>query len=404
MAQPPLDLLCIEPTFPGRLGGVADWLVRRRGYRARFYCRHAAPRDHWPESTGRGIEVVAFGVGGVAAGPDYAWPRVLERGLCYAYGCWEVLDARRPRPVDVILGRSAGLGSTLFAPVAFPSAPIVQLFDSYHDPARAEPEIDAPPDGRPEADRLRRLAANAVELLDLENGVTPWTPTEYQRGLFPAAYRGDFVVLHDGVETRGLPARGRGRLVIGGRTIPEDAPVVTYVAGSTGPRRGFDRFVGLVGRLHRESPGLVAVALAAGAGDETAATLDGVPGLDRDRLWLLGPVPPAEVRRVLARGDLHVDPSRPGPASRSLVEAMAAGSAVLAQDSEAAREIVEDGVSGRIAGDSDALFHLARHLLSDRDAARTLGDAAAERIRDGYSRDVTLPRLADLFGRLAGEA
>jgi hypothetical protein len=33
MVQDPLSLLCIEPHFSGRLGAVADWLVRKRGYR-----------------------------------------------------------------------------------------------------------------------------------------------------------------------------------------------------------------------------------------------------------------------------------------------------------------------------------------------------------------------------------
>src|SRR5207244_3515800 len=114
MAEAPLHLLCIEPTFPGRLGAVADWLVRRRGYRCRFYCRTAAPAAFWPEAAGKGLDVVTFPVGGVAVEPSVSWTRVLERGLCYAYGCWEVLEARRPRPIDLVLGRSAGLGSTLF--------------------------------------------------------------------------------------------------------------------------------------------------------------------------------------------------------------------------------------------------------------------------------------------------
>src|SRR5271163_1870344 len=111
MSQKPLNLLCIEPRFPGRLGPVADWLVRRRGYRCAFYCAAADSRQAWPESADKGLEMVSFNVGGVAREPSVHWTRQLERGLCYAYGCWEVLDARRPRTVDLILGRSMGLGS-----------------------------------------------------------------------------------------------------------------------------------------------------------------------------------------------------------------------------------------------------------------------------------------------------
>ena len=66
MAQDPLHVLWVEPNFPGRLGAVADWLVRRRGYRSSFYCHTADPRACWPESVGKGLELQVFGVGGVA--------------------------------------------------------------------------------------------------------------------------------------------------------------------------------------------------------------------------------------------------------------------------------------------------------------------------------------------------
>src|SRR5581483_332509 len=131
MSQDPLHLLCVEPRFPGRLGAVADWLVRKRGYRCQFYCHSAEPADRWPRAVGHGLELISFGVGGVAREPAVPWRRHLERSLCYAYGCWEVLHARRPPPFDAVLGRSAGLGSTLYVPVFQPGVPIVNLMDYY---------------------------------------------------------------------------------------------------------------------------------------------------------------------------------------------------------------------------------------------------------------------------------
>src|SRR5580658_11071721 len=111
MPQAPLHLLCVEPRFPGRLGATADWLVRRRGYRCQFFCNVVDRQEDLPESVGQGLELVPFKVGGVARGKAASWTRILERGLCYAYGFWEVLTARRPGAVDLILGRSCGLGS-----------------------------------------------------------------------------------------------------------------------------------------------------------------------------------------------------------------------------------------------------------------------------------------------------
>ena len=66
MPQDPLHVLWIEPHFPGRLGAVADWLVRRRGYRCTFYCHRLEPRETWPSSVGQGLEVSVFGLGGIA--------------------------------------------------------------------------------------------------------------------------------------------------------------------------------------------------------------------------------------------------------------------------------------------------------------------------------------------------
>ena len=57
MNQDPLHLVCVEPQFPGRLGATADWLVRKRGYRCRFFCSGAEPREFWPESVGQGLDV-----------------------------------------------------------------------------------------------------------------------------------------------------------------------------------------------------------------------------------------------------------------------------------------------------------------------------------------------------------
>ena len=145
------------------------------------------------------------------------WSRALERSLCYAYGCWEVLEQQRPRPIDVVVGRSAGLGSALFAPVYWPAAPVVNFLDYYYHAHRNDLADEAGPETPPAYFHWRRSMA-AIELLDLEQTALGWTPTEWQRGLFPAEYRGDFLVLHDGVDTRRFarsawhaagPARGR---------------------------------------------------------------------------------------------------------------------------------------------------------------------------------------------------
>jgi glycosyltransferase involved in cell wall biosynthesis len=408
----PLHLLCVEPRFPGRLGAVADWLVRKRGYRCRFYCTAADPRDCWPEAAGRGLDVVLYNVGGVAREGTVPWMRQLERGLCYAYGCWEALEANRPRPVDVVLGRSAGLGSTLFAPVHLPGAPVVNLFDYYYHAHRYDLAEEASPE-MPVAYFHWRRSANALELLDLENGVHPWTLTRWQRGLFPREYHDDFHVVYDGVDTRRFARNARGARRIGGRDLPADARVVTFVARSLDRLRGFDRFLACANRLLRARANVLCVVVGSSLvrrgldvthhqQDYRAHLLKQAPLHDPERVWFLGGVPDTQVAEALAASDLHLYPSRPYVIARSLVEAMGAGCIILAADTEPVQEFITHAETGLLApaDDADAWERQALAVLDDPAAYRPLGDAAARLARERYDRDLTLPVLAEWLNAL----
>jgi len=416
MPQDPLHLLCIEPSFPGRLGAVADWLVRKRGYRCRFFFANAATPEHWPESVGKGLELVHFNVGGVAKEERVSWTRVLERGLCYAYGCWEVLEMRRPRPVDVVLGRSAGLGSALFAPIYVPGAPVVNFIDYYYHAHAHDLADEAGPDTAVEYFHWRR-AANAMDLIELEADITPWTATEWQRNLYPREYREDFVVLHDGVDTRRFTRRTTGPRTIGGRAVPAGLRVISFVADRLDKLRGFDRFVALANRLLRARADVLCVAIGGAPvwrgldvqfynQDYGAQVLAQTPPHDPNRFWSLGSVPPGVVADLLTIADLHIYPSRPYAVARSLMEALSAGCVVLAADNEPMREFITHEQTGLLvnAADVDAWEKLALQVLDRPAEFRPFADAAAGLIRNEYAQDITLPQLAEMFERLTAKS
>jgi glycosyltransferase involved in cell wall biosynthesis len=413
MSQDPLHLLCIEPTFPGRLGSVADWLVRKRGYRCTFFFANAEPKEHWPQAVGQGLDLVHFNVGGVAKEPRVAWSRLLERGLCYAYGCWEVLEMRRPRPIDVVLGRSAGLGSALFAPIYVPGAPVVNFFDYFYHPHANDLAEEAGPETPVEYFHWRR-AANAMDLIELESGFTPWTATEWQRDLYPREYRKDFLVLFDGVDTRRFKRRTQAPRTVAGREIPPGTRVISFVADRLDRLRGFDRFMELANRLVRARSDVLCIVIGGAPvqrgldvqfynQDYGAHVLAQTPPYDPERFWFLGSVPQNIVAELLAVSDLHVYPSRPYVVSRSLVEALSAGCVVLAADNAPVREFITADQTGLLvnANDADAWEKLAQATLDDPAAHQPLGAAAASMARERYGQDMTLPHLATLFDRLA---
>jgi glycosyltransferase involved in cell wall biosynthesis len=408
-------LLCIEPSFPGRLGGVADWLVRHRGYHCWFYAAHIEPRDRWPESVDRGLNVIQFSVGGVARQPRVRWQQQLERGLCYAYGCWEVLDKRRPAPLDLVLGRSAGLGSNLFAPVVQPRVPMVNFCDYYIRPRTGDLAAEIGPGAPPGYYQWRR-SANAMDLLDLENGVHAWTPTAWQRSQYPAEYQQEFLVLPDGIDPLPCTERPVRDRRLGGRMIPEGMRVVTFVTSSLDRLRGFDRFVALSADLLRQRQDVICVAVGDPLVQHPLDTefyqqeyarqlLERTELPDPERFWMAGHVPRAMVAQILALSDLHVYPSRPYPVSRSLLEAMSAGCVVLAADEEPVRELLTHGETGLIlpAASPEAWLATANAVLDDAAGHRPLGQAAAQLIQRKYTRDVSLPLLAEKFSQLASD-
>ncbi len=419
MAQDPLHVLWIEPHFPGRLGLVADWLVRRRGYRATFYCHRVDPRENWPASVGNGLDLQVFNLGGIAREQAVSWSRTLERSLCYSYGCWEVLDKKRPRSIDLVVGRSMGLGSSLFAPVYAPAAPVVSFLDYYYHAHRHDLAGEAGPETAPAYFHWRRSMA-AIDLLDLEQAALGWAPTSWQRGLYPAEYRDSLFVLHDGVDTHRFapPARNSHSArvrSIAGRVIPVSTRVVSFVARSLDRVRGLDRFLTLANALMRSDPDVLCVVVgdrivrrgldvAFHNRDFSAHLLSQDPPFDPERLWFVGSLTAAGVAEVFASSDLHMAPSRPFPVARSLLEAMSAGCVVLASDTEPHREVLGSGQTGLLVDEHDgsALAKQARAVLADPAAFRPLGDAAAALVREKYSQDVCLPRLAQEFQALAG--
>ena len=260
----------------------------------------------------------------------------------------------------------------------------------------------------------------AIELLDLEQAATAWTPTEWQRGLFPAEYRDDFLVLHDGVDARRFArspwhAKRSGPRSISGRLIPDSTRVVTFVARSLDRLRGFDRFLQVADAVLRARPDtLIVIAgdpivrrgldVAFHNKDYPAHLMAQQPPADAGRLWFLGVATPGVVAEVLAAGDLHVAPGRPYPVARSTLEAMAAGCVVMASDTEPHREVIAHGETGLLVVGDD-IGELARHalaVLDDPAAYRPLGDAAAAMVREKYSQDACLPRLAETLTGVAG--
>lgn len=117
----------------------------------------------------------------------------------------------------------------------------------------------------------------------------------------------------------------------------------------------------------------------------------------------LGPLPNVEVLALYPLADVVVVPSViPDALSRVLLEAMAAGRAVVATRVGGSPELILDGKTGLLVERNDpaALARALRQLLADADLRAALGTAARGRLEELTGQGASLDRLIALYAEL----
>jgi glycosyltransferase involved in cell wall biosynthesis len=114
----------------------------------------------------------------------------------------------------------------------------------------------------------------------------------------------------------------------------------------------------------------------------------------------------ADVRTFLSAADLFVFPSRHEGLGIAVLEAMAAGLAVVACRTGPLPEIVTDGETGVLvpSGDVDALARAVDGLLSDPARARAMGRRGREEVIRRFSIATAALRHAAFYTRVLGRA
>ncbi len=110
----------------------------------------------------------------------------------------------------------------------------------------------------------------------------------------------------------------------------------------------------------------------------------------------------ADVTPYLRAADAFAQPSSSEGLSNALLEAMAAGLAIVATSVGAAGEMIEDGRSGRLVepGDPIALADALASVLADSALRQQFGLRARERATSDYSLPVVAERLLHLYREL----
>jgi mannosyltransferase len=120
------------------------------------------------------------------------------------------------------------------------------------------------------------------------------------------------------------------------------------------------------------------------------------------RIVITGELEIAEVQRWYQRLTIYAFTSRNEGFGLTLIEAMAAGAALVASRAGAAELVVEDGITGLLTppGDVDALVAALEPLMRDPAFAAAMGERGRARVVAKFSLDAEAAAIAEVYRTL----
>jgi mannosyltransferase len=120
------------------------------------------------------------------------------------------------------------------------------------------------------------------------------------------------------------------------------------------------------------------------------------------RILMTGELPIEAVPRWYQRLTIYAFTSRNEGFGLTLIEAMSAGSALVASRAGAAELVVEEGVTGILMppGDVDALVAALEPLMRDPASAAKMGERARARVLEKFSLDAEAAAIAEVYRTL----
>jgi mannosyltransferase len=173
--------------------------------------------------------------------------------------------------------------------------------------------------------------------------------------------------------------------------------------GRVRAQKGSDVFVDAMVKLLPRYPDFTAVMVGAVTPEQAAFANDlkkriADAGLT-SRIVITGELAIEDVQRWYRRLTIYAFTSRNEGFGLTLIEAMAAGAALVASRAGAAELVVEDGVTGTLTppGDADALAEALEPLMREPAAAAAMGARARQRVLEKFSLDVEASKIAEVY-------
>lgn len=201
-------------------------------------------------------------------------------------------------------------------------------------------------------------------------------------------FGGEYTIIPNGVDIE--------RFSITAPARDEETFTILFV-GRLEPRKGAKFLLRAMPRILREVPRARLVVV--GSGPMSGYYRSHLPNNVADRVVFAGRVSGEALTRYYAEADVFCSPATGGESfGIVLIEAMAAGAAVVASDIAGYRDVVKDGVTGLLVrrGDPDSIAEGLIRLARDGELRQRLTESAGREVRQ-YSWDRVTGRILDVY-------
>ncbi len=306
---------------------------------------------------------------------------------------------------DIIHGH-ANFGTINFSKEIFPTARQTGFFEWYYkletEQAIQKSANIAIPNLSPLHRQCNIITMGALEMVDAALSATEW-----QKAQFPIEYHNKIQTLHNGIDTEffcpGSPT-----------VLPEefaqlqDKEIVTYMARSLEPHRGFVSFYRSIPQILAKRPNAHIVIVGdpktsysqqLSNGKSYLEAMQETVDVDTSRIHIFPTMPYEVYRSVLRRSTVHMYLTVPFTLSWSLLEAMSCGCTMVVSNTESTQEVIEDGQNAFFTDfyNSEEIAKTVCHALENHEKLDHIRTNARKTVLEKYDEKLLLPKYIDFL-------
>jgi glycosyltransferase involved in cell wall biosynthesis len=400
-----MNILFIHQNFPGQFKFLAPAVVQQ-GHNVVAMTMQKANTAEW-----QGVKLVPYNASRGTTPNVHPWVSDFETKIIRGEACFRAaLQLKKQGFTPDVIIAHPGWGESLFLKDVWPNAKLGIYCEFFYHPHGADVGFDPEFPAKDAGDVCRLRLKNLNNLLQFEIADAGISPTQWQASTFPESFQAKVTVVHDGIDTNAIAPDPNASLTLNGNiALTKADEVITFVNRNLEPYRGYHIFMRALPDILKRRP-KARVLIVGGDNVSYGARPEGgkkwkdifvaevrtkISDSDWARVHFLGHIPYQYFIPLLQLSTVHVYLTYPFVLSWSLLEAMSAGCAIVASNTQPLQEAIHHDDTGRLVDffDVPGLVNEVCSLLDDPAARARLGANARTFAQTHYDlKHVCLPR------------